>query len=154
MLFNRGIPTEIDVNALMQKFGVPSIGTVVKYEAISAVIDQPADSNRWYAVVMAWRKKLDRESNVIFRAIPNVGFEALDGAGRVDVAGRIYKAGLRRVGRSSRIAMRTDRTGLTPEQRKVADHLQNAAGVIALAAATEAKRLALPEAAGNGNGKG
>lgn len=142
--FNKGIPTEIDVNALISAFGVPAIGQIITHKRIEAVVCVDHNECRYKTVVAAWRRKLEREHNIIFRAVPGNGYEVLDSRGRVDLCGKKYKSGLRSVRRSSSIAMRTERGTLTPEETAVLDHIVKVNATIHSIAATEARKLTYP----------
>ena len=138
-LYFNGIPTSLDVEKLRDAFGVPVPGTVLTHEQIEAVLGQERTSCRYKTVLNSWRKKLERESNILFRALHGAGIEVLDSHGRVDVAGRTYKHGLRRIAKSADIAMRTDQTDLTPEEARVCEHLARTGSSLRLAAITAAK---------------
>ena len=139
--FGAGIPTSLDVEKLMTRFGVPDPGDVLPYGEIEHEIKQERGSYRWGSVISAWRKKLEREYNIILEAVPNKGYKALDGAGRVDLAGRTYKGGLRRVTRAATVAVKTDRSTLTDEQKRVVDHIQDAGAKLRMLAAQEARKI-------------
>lgn len=139
--FFGGVPTDIEVKQLADKFGVPKTGQVVKYEEISAVIGCQRTDSRWQSVVTAWRKKLERESNVIMKAIENIGFEALTASGRVEFSAKVFKQAIRRTGRAANIAAKTNRSELNEEQRKVCDHIQNTGASLRLAAAQASRQI-------------
>lgn len=142
--FNRGIPTEIDVIALIEAFGVPAVGQIIPHDSIESVVCVEKTKYRYKTVVAAWRRKLEREHNIIFRAVSGTGYEVLDSRGRVDLSGNKYKAGLRAVRRSSSIALRTDRRTLTKEEETVLDHIIRVNSTIQTVAATEARKLTYP----------
>ena len=145
IIFKGGIPTDVDVNKLVDRIGIPEPGTIVDYDEIKAAIGINRSENRWYSVTTAWRKKLRREYNLELKAIANEGFMVLDPAGRVDYAAGCFKSGIRRIGRSAHIAEYTDRAKLNEEDRKVCEHLQRVAGLVRVTAATEARRLHYPD---------
>ena len=142
--FNRGIPTEIDVLALINAFGVPSVGEIIQHERIESVVCVEKNKYRYKTVVAAWRRKLEREHNIILRAVPGTGYEVLDSKGRVDLSGNKYKYGLRAVRRSASIALRTDRSTLKKEDEAVLDHIIRVSATIQTVAATEARKLTYP----------
>lgn len=125
MIYRKGIPTHIDVNKLREAFGVPEPGTRITYSQIEDVTNLERGSFRYQTVVNAWRSKLDRENNVLFRALNGEYFEVLDSHGRIDVAGRKKKYGFRMLAKATNIASRTDRTDLTEDELKTQDHLTN-----------------------------
>lgn len=148
-----GVPTDLDVEKLKTKFGVPAPGTAISYQAIAECLGISRNEFRWHSVVGAWRRHLDRQFNVILKAMKNDGFVALDPSGRVDYSGRKYKGGLRQVVRAATVAARTDRGSLSPEEVRVCDHIQNTGASLRLAAATAARSLKYEEPVKQANGK-
>lgn len=148
-----GVPTDLDVEKLKTKFGVPAPGTAISYQAIAECLGISRNEFRWHSVVGAWRRHLDRQFNVILKAVKNDGFVALDPSGRVDYSGRKYKGGLRQVVRAATVAARTDRGSLSPEEVRVCDHIQNTGASLRLAAATAARSLKYEEPVKQANGK-
>lgn len=144
LVFGGGIPTEIDVNALMDCYGAPAPGAMIPYEKISELIGVRRDENRWRTIVTAWRRRLEREHNLLLRAVKGEGFEVMDGSARVAFAASTYKGGLRRVARAAAVAAKTSRQGLSEDEAKVCDHLQRVGATIRLTAATEARKLKYP----------
>lgn len=144
-LFLGGMPTDLDVQKLMDAFGVPEVGSLIGYDKIAEVIGHERGEGRWRSITVAWRKKLDRESNLILKAVNNEGYRVLDAKGRVDFGGRVYKSGLRRVYRASAICAKTAKNGLTEDEIRVCDHIQRVGATIRLTAASEAKKLQYPE---------
>jgi hypothetical protein len=136
-----GIPTDIDVRRLHEKFGIPKPGDVISYEQISDCIGNSHKENRFWSVTNAWRKKLFREHNLVSEAIPNKGFEFLDAHKRVSHSVSGFKGGLRKVARAGIIAASTERMNLSPEEQRTCDYLQNTAAQLKLAAATAARQL-------------
>lgn len=140
-LFFAGIPTENEVNQLMDTFGVPTMGTVITYSQIEGVVGVEQGTSRFRTIASAWRRRLYREFNLILKAVTGEGFKVLDNSGRVDFSTSVYKHGIRRVVRASDIAAKTDRSSLSPEEKRVCDHIQNNGASIRLAAATAAREL-------------
>lgn len=141
LVFNAGIPTSPDIRKLMDQWPVLSDGQRITKGEIAEVISTPSDSFRWKTVVHQWRRKLFREQNVLLKAIPRVGYEVANPDERVGLAGAKYKSGLRHVRRAGDIVTRTDTRRLSPDARRAADHLCSVTVAVAMAAATEAKRL-------------
>jgi hypothetical protein len=139
--FFGGVPTDIEVKQLSERFGVPVAGQIVTYESITEAIKVDKSTYRWRTVVTAWRKKLEREHNIILKAIDNVGFEALNAAGRVELSARVFKQAVRRTGRAANIAAQTNRAELSEDQRKVCDHIQNTGAALRLAAAQASRQI-------------
>jgi len=139
--FFGGVPTDIEVKQLSEKFGVPVAGQVIKYQEISDAIGVQRVDGRWQSVVSAWRKKLERENNIIMKAIDNIGFEALNAAGRVELSAKVFKQAVRRTGRAANIAAQTNRAELNEDQKRVCDHIQNTGAALRLAAAQASRQI-------------
>jgi hypothetical protein len=150
LIFSAGVPTGPDVDRLIAKFGTPEEGTVVTYPEIAEVLGVERGSCRWGSVVTAWKKKLKRESNIVLRAVTNVGFECLDPHKRVDHVGSKYKGGLRAIKKAADIAITTRPEPLTQREQRARDHVIMAGAAIQLAAATEAKKITYPDPEVNG----
>lgn len=136
-----GLPTDLDVRMLQEKFGVPQEGDLIPYLLISECLKKGRETSRWKSVVGAWRKKLERDHNLVLKAIKNQGFKVCDPRDRLDVFGRKFKGGLRQVSRATLGAARTSRKGLTPEENRTLDYLQNTGAALRLQAATAAKQI-------------
>lgn len=140
-VFNKGIPTEPDVRRLCDVFADLPAGRKLAWSELAAVIGSEYGTHRFRSVVAAWRKKMDRERNILFGAVRGYGIEVLDGHGRTGAAGSTYKAGIRRVSRAGDIAVRTDVSTLSPQDRRVVDHVTRVAAELRLVAATRTRQL-------------
>lgn len=136
-----GIPTDIDVRRLQEKFGVPKPGEFISYDLISECLGNSRTESRFWVVTGAWRRQLFRENNLVTEAIRNEGFEFLDSHKRVKHSVVKYKKGLRGVRRAADIAASTDRTNLAPEEVRVCDHVSNTGAQVRLWAATAAQQI-------------
>jgi len=139
------MPTDVDVERMRQAFGVPQPGQIITYRDIEDLLKVRRETGRFRSVTTAWRKRLDREHNVSVKAIPNVGYEARDSHARVDYGTRTYKGGLRRIGKAAMLAVRTDRSGLDPDEVRALTHIATVGAQLRLMAATEARKLRAPE---------
>jgi hypothetical protein len=141
-----GLPTGPDVQNLIDTLGMPNEGDHIPYADVEAVLGltRKSDPHRWASVTGAWKRRVEREANVILKAVMNRGFDALTPSGRVDHSGRTYKGGLKKIVRASNVAAGTDRTSLSPEEARTCDHIQNTGAQLKLAAATAARRLKAP----------
>ena len=139
--FNGGIPTEPDVALLMEAYKVPEPGTLIEYSAAESIIGQKRSACRFRSVTTAWRKKLLKDHNVIMGAVKNVGFKSLEPNERSGFIGGKYKTGIRFVRKSQILAVRSDVTKMSPEARRVVEHVQHTAAALVLADATAAKAL-------------
>jgi len=66
-LFLSGIPTEPDVRALMEKFNDYTPGVEVFYTDIAELVNVEVRSCRFEVVLAAWRKKIRKDHNVVFK---------------------------------------------------------------------------------------
>lgn len=139
-----GVPTKMDVDKLIEAFGVPSEGRLISYGEISREVGCDRDTTRFKTVVHAWRRRLYKVHNVVLDCEPNKGYRVADPTTRVVIAKGQHVGGLRRIRRAGAIAGTTSDDRLDPEHRRVRDHLVRVSSVLQLAAATEAKRITMP----------
>ena len=145
-VFRGGIPTKIDVDRLVDRFGLPKEGQVITFEELQdALPDIEFKSNRWHTVIDAWKKHLEKKHNIILGSKRGEGKIALLPEGRIDLAKDKYSTGIKMTGRAALLAIKTDRERLTPESKRTADFLRNAGAQIRLVDATAAKELAYPD---------
>lgn len=135
-VFFAGLPTDIDIRALTEAFGVPEEGDSISYDEIANTIKVPVGSNRYHTVVGQWRKRLQREHNIYMKA-GDGRYEVLDPAGRVDLGASKLRTGARMFRKAHVVVESTDRKRLTPQQRARADHIQ-----MTTATAIQSARLA------------
>lgn len=144
MAFNSGIPTAPDVKRLGDAVGVPAIGTVIEYKAVEDAIGSKRDSSRFRSVTEAWRKKLEREHNILVVAIANVGFKFATPSERVENSAMRFKSGLRKIRRAATIAEATPDDGLTPDEKRARAHIGATGAALLLMNATKAKEIKFP----------
>ena len=144
-LYFGGIPTEPDIKKLEDVFGTPTEGTRYQWSRLEEVLGCDRRSRRFGTIIWRWRKRLLAEHNIFMRAIRGDGLEAANPTQRVvESAGR-FRSGLRKVRRASTLAGSTDRSRLSPEDRRVADHLVATAATMQGVANTSAKQLEYPD---------
>jgi hypothetical protein len=136
-----GIPTDIDVRRLLDRFGVPKPGTIITYKEIGAVLKLSHKDSRFWSVTCAWRNQLWRQNNRVSSAIPNEAFEFLDSHQRVAFTEKKAKEGIRKVVKASQIAVATDRSELSSDEIKTLDHIAFLGPAFKLAEATKAREL-------------
>jgi hypothetical protein len=142
-LFFGGIPTDIDVEAIIKETGPLQDGDIISYKKISEIIKQPITSHRFKTVTGAWRRRLNRNYNQVIKA-KGGEFKVMTNHDRVDHVSGKYKGALRIMGRATNTAARTSREGLSKEEVKALDHVQNTGAALRLSAATAAKQLKYP----------
>ena len=139
--FAVGMPTAVDVTRLMEAFGVPSEGTRISYEDIERLLSVTPRQSRFWSVTAAWRRKLEREHNLLIEAVPGEGFDVLTNRGRVGFTARDFKSGLRKVTRAGERAAKTSRVQLSPQEVRVLDYQSQCAAQWRVQAAVEARKL-------------
>jgi hypothetical protein len=142
-IFDAGLPTEPDVDRLIKELGIPKEGKLLPFAAVAGVIQTEIWSTRFKTVTTAWRKRLWNEYDVHIRCDPGRGFVAGSPTDRITDASGQYKSGLRRIGRSGRLAASADESRLSASDKRVREHLMHSASALRLAAATQAKQLKL-----------
>lgn len=138
------IPTTPDVNNLCAKYPDLKEGQVIAYGDIEAVVGAKKGTGRFTSILVAWRRKLERDSNLILVSIPKVGLKVANPSDRVDLSSRKVKSGTKAIIKGATIASGTDRSRLTQEQRRVCDHISKAATSIQLATRIAPKPLEVP----------
>jgi hypothetical protein len=117
----RGLPTELDVRALRDAFGVPAIGQPIPYEKVAEIIKTPVSACRFKTVTNVWRRGLFKVHNC-FLGAGNGAFTALDSKARVKETGRKIDSGIGSVRRGGRLGATTERDGLAEIDVKELDH--------------------------------
>lgn len=145
IIFNGGVSTEPEVNELLEKIGVPAVGDQISYQRITDIIGVPRSTSRWSSVVAAWRRKLERVHNIILFAVPNEGFQAMNNSERVNYGSKKFKGGIDYITRAVVVVQKTDRAGLSDDEKKAADYIQNTGTSLRQAERLAARSLAYPE---------
>lgn len=104
----RGIPTKIDVDRIIEQFGIPEEGTEIDMKDIAKVIRVEKRSYRFSTVVTAWKKRLFREHNILMVATGEGSYRAAAPDERIDYSTRKVSSGRRAIGRAIVIAHSTD----------------------------------------------
>lgn len=108
-----GIPTDADVKRIIDEIGIPEPGTLVTYGRLEEAIDIERTENRFKSVVGAWRKKMLREQNLVTECVRGEGVLFCGAERRVDVSERFLVKGARRIAHGVKVAVSTERAGLT-----------------------------------------
>jgi hypothetical protein len=145
LVFSAGVPTAPDVDKLVSVFGDLPEGRVIQWAEIEQATGLFRGTNRFGTVVDAWRKRIERDSNIILGAVAGTGLKVLDRRERCELGGAKLKSGLRSTRRGGAVVAKTDRTGLPAEVVRAADHVVRISAMIVGVAATEAKRLRYPD---------
>lgn len=141
-----GMPTDAEVNMLMERFGVPQEDKPIPYTEITATLRYEKESNRWGTVVDAWRRRLERDHNVILKA-GGGQFVAMTPSDRITHSGSRVKSGVRRIRKAGSIVASTDRGRLSEQDKARADHITIVTAALSHAALEQTRKLPvrLPE---------
>jgi hypothetical protein len=142
-----GATTEPEVNALLDKFGTPAPNQQIKYAEIEEVIGIKWDQRRWKTITQVWRKKLEKNHNVILKPVfRGEAFQCLNDSGRINLGVTYLNGGLDKIVRGSEVVIKTPRQSLTDEEKRLADHILKCAANFRLAAIiSEKSEIKLPE---------
>jgi hypothetical protein len=143
-VFRRGVPWSADINRIVEKFPSLPDGLQIPLEEIESCINEPRTKSRFDSVLGAWRKRMEREQNILIKRKKGI-LIVLDNPGRVHVSKSGYNQGLRKVYVAGKRARSTGEAGLTPEERRIRDHIAVTAANMLCNAATEAKKINYPD---------
>jgi hypothetical protein len=142
-LFNRGVPTEPDVTALINQFGVPVEGTPITYREIASVLQVSITAHRFRTVTAAWRKSLNATHGIILIA-GNGQFAVRDPGARVALGKTKTKSGVRCFTAALDIIQGTDQGRLSERERADSDKVQRIASLSQAAALSAARQKPTP----------
>lgn len=117
-----GIPTDVDVNALIEAYGVPAPGWSADYSAVAEIAKAPARSNRFKTVTDAWRRRLYATHGVSIRARAG-RFSVRSASERIGHAVGKTRSSLRGLEAARDEVAGTDRSSLSELQKAQADHV-------------------------------
>lgn len=144
-VFGNGVPTDVDVQRLADRFGVPTEGALLPYDEIADTIKSAYGTNRYASVFVAWRKRLLKVSNLVLKAQPDKrAYLVLDANGRIAQC-LSWEKGMRKKARQTYVV-----AGMT-DASKLSSDLNAARTVVMHNAATMLQssrmlsRRALPE---------
>jgi len=139
-VFFGGLPTEMDVKKLLDRFGSPGPG-LIPYEELEAVLGISWRTGRFRLIVKNWRRAMFREMNIDTAISPSAGVQVLQEWERVHVSHKDLKRSIRCARRSYvRVsAVRVDK--LNEQQRTVHDHVVRHTQAVFLASTTHEKDL-------------
>lgn len=141
----RAIPTKLDVDKLMTKFGVPRSDTFIAWDELAEAAGLERNTYRFQTVVSAWRRTLEQEYDTVLFAVPGQGLQVADSNTRIDLAARKVQLGERQKARWVEIAFKTDARRLDSARRDTQARLMAAHGAfLKLHMATAPKPLPIP----------
>jgi len=121
-VFRGGVPTDVDVARLVSKFGVPSVGDLLPYDELAAVIQSPYRSARFASVFARWRKQMEGDGLYLKAQPDKRAYLVLDDAGKAERLHGHLRSVRRGVRRGLQVAGHTDRTKLSEVGQRKFDH--------------------------------
>lgn len=142
-MFN-GRPAGPDVEAIIKEVPVAglAVGVVVSYARIAEIIHEGVGSNRFRTVTASWRKRLERNNNIVFGTIANEGFVVLDPPQRVEFSSSRLSGGLRKIRAGARVAAQTPENDLTEDEKRTRNYVLVVGGSVQQIMQSERKKLA------------
>lgn len=145
-----GLPYQVDIDRLMERFGVPEEGVTIRYEDVEAVVGlsrcgSPAECSRFRDRTRAWLEHLLRKYNVSLRTVRDVGWVVEDPESRISSSTRTLQQGFRKARKAGALAATTDVSRLSTESRRTRDRLIERTAALKLVHFVQPK--ALPSAA-------
>jgi hypothetical protein len=141
-IFADKVPTGPDVRMLIERYGVPAVGTLIPYGELEELLHCQRDRPRFYTVTHRWRAHLLRDHNVATGCDgTGVGIKVLSPDERVSTGRSKTRGAVRMLRRATNLVETTDRAQLSAEMRAEADHLLRCNGALLLAARMESRRF-------------
>lgn len=138
--FKGGVPTDPDVQKLLDKYGRPKIGQVFTYEEIADFLNTTKKSNRWCTVTWAWRRQIYRLHNIYLGCERGKAFIALKDSERLRFGIGIYKTGLVKISKAQDLVAGCDDANLTDPEKDSKSHIVKISGSLLMSARMEARK--------------
>lgn len=116
-------PTKSSVDFLIQKIGIPTECTMVHKDSIAECLEVDENSQRFWTVVSAWKKRLEDEYNVIMIPTYDGRWMVADPEDRIAVASKYRKQAATRMSRAISIADSTDSDRLCEESISIKEQI-------------------------------
>ena len=139
------IPTELDVNRLVERFGRPELGQLIPYAEVEQTINLTRKDSRWYGVINAWRKRLQNDHRIFIKAINNEGLLAMDDNDKMDKAGKHNEQAFNHIQKAGVLLSHTERANLSDDRKPIYDHAVKVVAAAEGAMLTAPKKLIPPE---------
>jgi hypothetical protein len=114
-----GIPTAVDIEKLVARYGVPAEGEVIPFAEAAEVVGHPKESFRFKTVFAKWRKKLFLEHNVYFHAPRDGTVKASDPSQRITISAQMIKSSRKKERFAKVLSFQTDERRLNKEEQEV-----------------------------------
>ena len=141
-VFFTGRPTTDEVNKLVEAFKPFNNGKLITVDAMEAFVGSK-NTHRFRTVFYAFKRKIERQFNVVLVNERGIGYRVADSSARVDFATRGYKHGIRSVRKAGEVAAKTELSSLSPEEQIARDHIIRTSGMHVSMSQVEAKRMRL-----------
>ncbi len=136
-----GVPTNAEVNILLNRYDDAKPGTVIPYGEVEELIHTERDDSRFRTITSRWRRMSFRKHNSVIICIPNVGFKIAAPDERIQEASSKVTKGRRAITSGSVIAGTTPTRGLSDANIRVRDHIASIPARLRLAELTAPKPL-------------
>lgn len=146
-----GVPTTVEVQLLLDTFGIPARGSMIRYDEVERLLGMERSKTRFRTVTSAWRTAIFRDHGVASFCQRNIGFSFCSPPEQIDESSRGLVQGLRRVSKAVKKAARTPREALSPNETRKLDHTHTIGSVVLQHAArlnTASVLRGLPRAGG------
>lgn len=146
-LYFGGIPTEIDIRKLREAYpdGSLTVGRIINYTEVEALLRMKRTDNRWRTVTHRWRRLVEKESGVIVGTVDGEAFKVLDDHETLDTACGKLRTSVRCARRSLVLNTYVDRKKLTAEEGKRHDFLSARGAAIMAATQLRGRGAELPK---------
>lgn len=144
-VFRRGLPTDVDVKKLRDRFPDASLkpGFLISYTTLEETLGVPRHVSRFGNILRRWRTLVEAESGIIIGCRASVGLVVCDEPQKAQLSSDKYRIGMNSVKRGFVVASHVDVRQLSEDARKAFTHNTNVmANVIAIAQVK--KTLELP----------
>ncbi len=125
-----GIPTDIEVNKLLERYVKANVGDIINHEDIEALVrvERKKNYHRYRTIVSRFAAKLFSQYNVRLLALRGVGYRVLSPNERVDLSIDNAGAAVRHLGRALRDVVSAPRAAMNETEKQRADHVQATIG--------------------------
>lgn len=132
-LFLGGVTTDPEVKRLNDAYPEMEYDDIIRHDEIETIIENDRRSNRYQAIVTRWRKLLERDKNLLLVAVIGVGFIVADPSKRIIFGSGKHASGIKAIKRAGAVVVKTEREGLSDEEKRLADHLvKNSAAIVTM----------------------
>lgn len=146
-VFLGGVPTDPDVHALRARWPESSlsVGMVIPFEDIEAVLRLHRNAHRFKTVTGRWRKLVESGTGtIVIGSERSVGFRVLSNEQKLDLGNQKFVSAVKSSRRAFEITGRVDIKTATDDEKARATFLQNRAAAILSVAQIRSTSSELP----------